>query len=288
MYKAVITAAGVGTRLLPATKEIPKEMFPVLVNRGGRWTLRPTLQVIFESLYDVGVRSFCFVVNRFKRVIENHFSPDPEFVDFLRSKGKDFEAEDLSEFYSKISSSTIVYINQYEPLGFGHAVLITEPFVGGEPFIVHAGDDYIISPGNSHLKRLISCFEEYKANAAILVEEVADPRSYGVIEGREVSDGIFEVTRIVEKPREPPSNLAVVAVYIFSKRIFHWLRAVGFDEGGEIPLSGAIHEMAVNDGGVYGVLLREGERRIDVGNPRAYIGSLNMLFRSMVGDEDLG
>jgi len=276
--KAVITAAGVGSRLLPATKEIPKEMFPVVVYRGGRWTLRPALQAIFESLYDVGIRNFCFIVNRFKRVIENHFCPDDEFVRFLESRGKREEAEDLREFYRKVRDSTIVYVNQYEPLGFGHAVLIARAFVGRDPFIVHAGDDYIISPGNDHLRRMMRVFEEREANAVVLSERVEDPRKYGVIVGRQVEEGVVEVEGIVEKPREPPSNIAVVAVYVFNHRIFEGLEAVGFDESGEIPLSLAIDYIARRYGGVYGVLLGGGEKRVDVGSLDSYIGGLMAAY----------
>ena len=281
--KAVITAAGIGTRMLPITKEIPKEMFPIIVYVNGHWTLRPTLQVIFETLFAIGVREFCFIVNRFKRVIENYFSPDEEFINLLKRKGKIVEAEDLRKFYEKIKTSTIVYINQYEQLGFGHAVLLAKSFVGSEPFIVHAGDDYIISPDNDHLKRLIRVFNEFKANATVLIERISDPRKYGVVNGQFITDDIIEVNTIIEKPKEPPTNLAVVAVYIFNDKIFKALREVGFDESGEIPLSAAIDYLAKMEGGVYGVLLKEGEKRVDVGSPEAYIQGLNLAYGEVIG-----
>lgn len=277
--KAVITAAGIGTRMLPATKEVPKEMLPVVIYKNGKASLRPTLQVIFESLYDVGIRDFCFVVNRFKRVIENHFSPDYEFIKFLQEKGKGDEAKDLIEFYNKVKNSTIVYVNQYEPFGFGHAVLITESFVGSDSFIVHAGDDYILSKDNNHLKKLLKTYEEYKANVVLLLEEIDDPRKYGVVSGNFVDEGIIEISNIVEKPKEPPSNLAIIAIYIFNSLIFEALRKVGFDPSGEIPLSIAIDYVAKKYGSVYGVKLDPGESRIDVGNPLTYIHGLFKLYK---------
>ncbi len=283
--KAVITAAGIGTRMLPATKEIPKEMLPVITYVDGKLILRPTLQIVFESLYDVGIRDFCFVVNRFKRVIENHFSPDYEFVRYLLTRGKHEEAEDLRKFYEKVEKSTIVYVNQYEPKGFGHAVLITESFVGKEPFIVHAGDDYILSRNNNHLRKLLKVFNEYNANVALLLEEIEDPRKYGVVDGEFVSENVIEIKSIVEKPSEPPTNLAIIAIYVFTPLIFEGLRAVGYDESGEIPLSIAIDYIAKKYGSVYGIKLDPGESRLDVGNPASYISGLLKLYKVYMNED---
>lgn len=275
--KAVITAAGIGTRMLPATKEIPKEMLPVIYKAGSEKILMPTLQVVFESLYDIGIREFCFVVNRFKRVIENHFSPDNEFIDFLRSKNKVQQAEYMENFYGKVLNSTIVYINQYEPLGFGHAVLITKSFVGDDVFIVHAGDDFIVSRDNSHLKRLVDAYEENEANVAILLEEADDPRKYGVVMGKYIDEDVFKVEGVVEKPEKPPSNLAIIAVYVFNDRIFDALKRISYVEG-ELPLSMAIDYIARKYGGVVGAKLHSDEIRIDVGNLESYVYGLMRLW----------
>jgi|Deesub1362B_J571_1020462.scaffolds.fasta_scaffold00004_220 UTP--glucose-1-phosphate uridylyltransferase len=283
--KAVITAAGIGTRMLPATKEVPKEMLPVIYRVGNRKVLVPTLQVVFESLYDVGIREFCFVVNRFKRVIENHFSPDDEFIEFLKEKGKEPQADDMNNFYNKVAKSIIVYVNQYTPLGFGHAVLITKSFVGNDDFIVHAGDDFIVSKENRHLKRLIEAYSEYNANIALLLEEADDPRKYGVVRGEFLDNDIFRVDGVVEKPRKPPTNLAVVAVYLFNKKIFDALNKIQY-VGGELPLSNAIDYIAHKEGGVIGVKLHEEEVRIDVGNPESYIYGLMKLWGNINEDMD--
>ncbi len=142
--KGVITAGGIGFRMLPFSKEIPKEMFPIITYNGSHsLELKPLVQAIFEQLYSLGVRDFYFVVGRGKRAIEDHFSPDPGFSAFLKEKGRD--AECLLHFYEKIRSSNIVFLNQPESLGFGDAVLLGRPFVKGT-FIVQAGDTRRTSP----------------------------------------------------------------------------------------------------------------------------------------------
>ena len=146
--KVVITAAGLGTRLLSVTTEMPKEMLPLFcMGSNGDLLLKPVLQLIFEQLYEVGFREFCFIVGRGKRSIEDHFTPDYSYVELLRKRGKEGLAMELEEFYRKVESSVIAWINQPEPRGFGDAVLRAEPFVDNEPFLVHAGDTYVISRG---------------------------------------------------------------------------------------------------------------------------------------------
>ncbi|HDI74672.1 MAG TPA: hypothetical protein ENF55_01810, partial [Thermoprotei archaeon] len=172
MKKAVIPAAGLGTRLLPTTKELPKEMMPIFYKRRGETILKPTLQIIFEELYDAGIREFCFIVGRGKRAIEDHFTPDYNFLEYLRKKGKEVVAEDIEEFYEKIDNSVLVFVNQPQPRGFGDAVLKAKAFVGNEPFIVHAGDAIIFSENNEHLKKIINVFYHKKAEAVFLLKEV--------------------------------------------------------------------------------------------------------------------
>jgi len=138
---------------------------------------------VFEQLYDVGFREYAFIVGRGKRAIEDHFSPDEGFMEYLRNKNKAELAEELQEFYKKINDSTIVFINQPKPKGFGDAVYQAKIFTKNEPFLLHAGDDIILSKNNDHLKRLVEKFNEYDADAIFLVEEVEDPRKYGVMVG---------------------------------------------------------------------------------------------------------
>ncbi|MFQ6115854.1 MAG: sugar phosphate nucleotidyltransferase, partial [bacterium] len=182
--KAVIPAAGSGTRLLPATKEMPKGMLPIFtLGQNGEVCLIPTLQAVFEQLYDTGFREFCFIVGRGKRTIEDHFTPDWGFVEDLNGKNKAKLACRLEGFYEKVNSSTIVFVNQPRPKGFGDAVLRARAFTDNEDFLVHASDDLILSEHDDYLKKLIAVFEEYTADAVLLVERVEDLKGYGVIEG---------------------------------------------------------------------------------------------------------
>ncbi|MCJ7506458.1 sugar phosphate nucleotidyltransferase, partial [Candidatus Bathyarchaeota archaeon] len=153
--RVVIPAAGLGTRLLSATKEQPKEMLPMFAREKGRLLVKPLLQLIFEQLHDFGILEFCFIVGREKRVIEDHFTPDNGYLKQLENRGKSHYVASLSEFYEKIKCSTIVWINQPEPLGFGHAVLQARSLFGEEPFLVHAGDTLVVSENHNHLERLL-------------------------------------------------------------------------------------------------------------------------------------
>lgn len=279
--KAVITAAGLGTRLLPLTKEMPKEMLPLFSILGDRIALKPVIQIIFETLYEAKFREFCFIVGRGKRAIEDYFTPDSNFLQLLAARKLHTEAESLKKFYEMIFDSKIFFVNQPEPKGFGHAVLYAEPIVGSEPFLLHAGDDVILSENSIHILRLIEAFQEYDADCVMLVEEVENPRFYGVIQGDPVdkAKSVFSVTEIVEKPEKPPTNLAVVAIYVFKPKIFEYLKKVSPDRSGEIQLTDAIRLMIKDGGKVYAVKLRRSEKRIDVGMPERYWLSLMESYR---------
>ena len=242
--KVVITAAGLGTRLLSATKEMPKEMLPLFARAcNGDPSLKPVLQLIFEQLYEVGFREFCFVVGRGKRSIEDHFTPDYSYVELLKKRGREELASELEDFYDKVESSVIVYVNQPEPRGFGDAVLRAEPFVGNEPFLVHAGDTYIISHGNSHIERLLRAHEARRPSATLTLKEVPHLKKlYGCAEV-EVDGPAMKVKRVIEKPEEPPSNIAIMPVYVFEPEIFDALRRTGPGVGGEVQLTDAIQRL---------------------------------------------
>ena len=137
--KAVILAAGLGTRLLPYSKETPKEMLPISVEENRVLVLKPVLQVIFEQLYDAGVREFCFIVGRNKRLIENHFTPDNGFIEYLYKKNKDSYAKVLDDFYRKLENSHVTWITQPYPRGTRDALMKARKFAENEPIIVSAG-----------------------------------------------------------------------------------------------------------------------------------------------------
>ena len=268
--KAVITAAGSGSRLLPFSKETPKEMLPYCVRTDdGRLILKPILEMVYESLHDHGYRKFCFVVGRGKRSIEDYFLID--------DSAKYSTNSDLQDFYKKIRSSHIMYVQQSSPRGFGDAVLKAKFFAENDSFLLHAGDDVILAPNNSHIQRLEDAFFSHGADLALLVDRVERPEQYGVVEGKSIGDGIFRVEHVEEKPKRPKTNLAVIATYIFKPSIFYELERTEPDRNGEIQLTDAIKSLTAN-GKCIAVELGTGEKRIDVGTPESYVACIKDSF----------
>lgn len=280
--KVVIPAAGLGTRLLPTTKEQPKEMLPIFSRAGDdSLCLKPLLQAVFEQLHGSGFREFCFVVGRGKRAIEDHFTPDHNNLEVLRMKGKDRSAEDLGSFYGKLRESVIVWVNQPEPLGFGDAVLSARPFVGKEEFLVHAGDTYIISDDFIHIERLVDAYNKYGADAIFIVKKVKDPRQFGVVRCKKIDRRVYLVAEAVEKPDSPPTNLAIMPLYIFKPAIFEILRKIRPGIGGEVQLTDGIQEMISKGFKVLAVELGEDDLWLDIGTPSTYWEALNRSHRLM-------
>lgn len=284
-YKAVLPVAGLGTRLLPATKEQPKEMLPIFSKDGhGGICVKPMLQMIFESLYASGLRDFVFVVGRGKRAVEDHFTPDLGFITELQKRSRVREAMITSQFYEQLRECLLSWINQPEPLGFGHAVLITQHLIGSSPFLVHAGDTYVYSGGgNRHLLRMLEIFEERGAAAVLLLREVEDPRQYGVVEGEQEGEGVFRIKRIEEKPEKPRSRLAVLPLYFFKPVLFEALAITKPGKGGEIQLTDGIQRLIDWGLPVYGLRLVNGQV-MDVGTPESYWDALNLSYRLGKGD----
>lgn len=277
--KAVITSAGLGTRLLPTTKEMPKEMLPLFSwSVNGKPLLKPVLQLIFEQLYAAGLREFCFVVGRGKRSVEDHFTPDYSYVDFLRKKGKLSYADELDAFYRKVESSCILWVNQPEPKGFGDAVLNAESFVEDKPFLVHAGDVCLISKENAHIKHLLNYFMSRKISALLTLKAVHDPRKiygYAVVVS---TDGTLKVKQVVEKPEKPPSNLAIMPIYVFDSEIFDAIRQIKPGVGNEVQLTDAIQKLLELQRPIEAVKLTEDVVRLDVGTPETYWEALKISF----------
>ncbi len=280
--KAVLPVAGLGTRLLPMTKEMPKEMLPIFLDSvNGGPCLKPIVQAIYEQLYDTGFREFGFIVGRGKRSIEDHFTPDEEFVRELEKMNKAELAEELRRFYWRVNNSTIVFINQPEPKGFGDAVLRAEYFIN-ETFLVHAGDMTILDKDCNHIRRLISSHEKYKADATMLIKEVENPEIYGVIEGKEIENGIYNVEKAVEKPEKPQTNLAIIPVYIFNPKIFKALEDTAQQKkGGEVQITDGIQEMIDQGLKVYAVKLPPDGILIDIGNPESCWQSFNISYQNL-------
>ena len=274
--KAVIPAAGLGTRLLPITAVLPKEMLPVFFHDpNGEVLIKPVLQVIFENLYDSGFREFIFIVGLGKRVIQDRFTQNYSLLQRM-DKNK-YQSRNLEQFYNKISDSTITFVNQPEPKGFGDAVLRAKPYVRSDDFLVHAGDDFLINSTNN-IDVMKKCFSEKNAEAAFFVEEVPDPRKYGVISGEKVEENVFLVTQIEEKPENPLTNLAVIAIYLFKSELFNQLEHIEAKPGQELQLTDGINGLIENNCSVYAVKVGNGNSRIDIGTPDSYWSALKRIY----------
>jgi len=254
-------------------------MLPIFTNaNSGSICLKPMLQAVFEQLYDVGFREFCLVVGRGKRAIEDHFTPDGNFVGYLENKNKVELASELQGFYRRVESSRIMFVNQPEPKGFGDAVLRAKPFVA-EDFLVHAGDTYIISPGQNHLRTLMRAHSKLGADLTFIVQEVEDPKQYGVVEAKRMSEGLFKIKRAVEKPEKPPSTLAIMPIYLFKPKIFDALESIEPGVGGEVQLTDGIQRMVDSGLKVYAIKLNSDEIRLDIGTPETCWGALSSSYK---------
>ncbi len=278
--KVIIPAAGLGTRLFPATKEQPKEMLPIFSKTtNGDMMVKPVVQLVFEQLHDAGLREFCYVVGRGKRGIEDHFTPDNHCIQTLEGMGKNDQASDLESFYDKLENSTTMWVNQPEAKGFGNAVMMAQPFVQNESCLVHAGDSCIISAKMDYLKKLLQTFDRLNADAAFLVLEIENPKQYGIVEGTEIEPGIIKVNSVVEKPEKPKTNLAIMAMYAFHPIIFKALEATKPGKNGEIQLTDAIQKLIDWDLKVYAVKLNKNYEHLDIGSPERYWQALELSYR---------
>ncbi|HFD6507534.1 TPA: UTP--glucose-1-phosphate uridylyltransferase GalU [Staphylococcus aureus] len=257
--KAIIPAAGLGTRFLPATKAMPKEMLPILD--------KPTIQYIVEEAARAGIEDIIIVTGRHKRAIEDHFDSQKELEMVLKEKGK-------SELLEKVQYSTelanIFYVRQKEQKGLGHAISSARQFIGNEPFAVLLGDDIVESEVPA-VKQLIDVYEE-TGHSVIGVQEVpeADTNRYGIIDPLTKNGRQYEVKKFVEKPAQgtAPSNLAIMGRYVLTPEIFDYLKTQKEGAGNEIQLTDAIERMN-NDNQVYAYDF-EGER-YDVGEKLGFV-----------------
>ena len=232
--KAIIPAAGLGTRFLPATKAQPKEMLPIVD--------KPTIQYIIEEAVASGIEEVLIITGRNKKSIEDHFDKSVELEMELEKSGK----QEMLEMVRGISDMVdIHYIRQKEPRGLGHAIHCAKSFVGNEPFAVMLGDDVVESQVPC-LKQLINCFNEYKTT--ILGVQTVEPENvnkYGIVDGLHIEDRVYKVKRLVEKPsvEEAPSNVAILGRYIITPQIFEILENTKPGKGNEIQLTDALEEL---------------------------------------------
>jgi len=257
--KAVLPAAGLGTRFLPATKAQPKEMLPIVD--------KPTIQYVVEEAAASGIEDIIIVTGRGKNAIEDHFDRSLELQIALERKGNDGQLKEIQRI-SELAS--FCYVRQKEPLGLGHAILVTRALVGNEPFAVLLGDD-IIDAEVPCLRQMISAFDKYRSSI-IAVQQVPreETSSYGIIDHKPVEDSVYRIEDLVEKPTPDaaPSDLAIIGRYILTPEIFDALEQTLPDEGGEIQLTNGLR-ILLRTQAIYGLAFRG--RRYDAGSKLGFL-----------------
>jgi UTP--glucose-1-phosphate uridylyltransferase len=257
--KAVIPAAGLGTRFLPASKSVPKEMLPIVD--------KPTIQFVIEEAVRAGIDDVIVVTGRGKEAIENHFDREPELEAKLEQSGKH---DALKEIQALSDLVDLHFIRQHEALGLGHAVSVARRHVGDDSFAVMLGDDVMIDDALL-LRSMIELHEREQASVIALLEVTREEISaYGSAEVDAVADDVFRLRSVVEKPapEEAPSTLAVIGRYVFTPRIFDAIDRIEPGAGGELQLTDAI-ALLLRDEPVYGFRFREG--RYDAGMKFDYL-----------------
>jgi UTP--glucose-1-phosphate uridylyltransferase len=230
--KAILPAAGLGTRFLPATKASPKEMLPIVD--------KPQIQYAVEEAMECGIEEFIIITGKNKRAIEDHFDSSYRLEEKLKTSGKEKVLKEIN----RLNEINIAYIRQRVPLGLGHAILCAKPFVKDEPFAVILSDD-VIEPGCSVLSDMMGIYEEVEC-PVVALEEVpeSEVHRYGIVDGF-YENGLFRITDMIEKPRreEAPSKLAIIGRYILTPEIFKFLERQTKGSGGEIQLTDALKEL---------------------------------------------
>ncbi len=264
--KCLFPAAGFGTRFLPATKAVPKEMLPIIT--------KPLLQYGVEEALSAGITNIAIVTGRGKRSIEDHFDNSFELESQLKDTSKEHFIKDIKDIIEKC---TFTYVRQKEMLGLGHAILSGEPLIGDNPFAVILADDLCINSNESVLTQMLEVFNKYKCSV-IAIEEVPikDTNKYGIINGDliEGTDDTFRVTDMIEKPepKNAPSNMAIVGRYILTPDIFEIIKTIKPDKSGEIQITDALLHQA-KQGNVIAYKFKG--LRFDCGNVKGFIEATN-------------
>ncbi|MCK9455085.1 UTP--glucose-1-phosphate uridylyltransferase GalU [Sulfurimonas sp.] len=265
--KCLFPAAGYGTRFLPATKAIPKEMLPVLT--------KPLLQYGVEEALSAGIQTMAIVTGRGKRAIEDHFDISYELEHQIKGTSKEHY---LTEIRDVITKCTFSYTRQVEMKGLGHAILSGETLIGDEPFAVVLADDLCHNGGDSVLTQMVKLYDRYKCSI-VAVEEIPieDSNKYGVIAGNAEEDGVIRVTDMVEKPdpKDAPSNLAIIGRYILTPDIFDIIRETKPGKGGEIQITDALLAQA-KEGKV--VAYKFKGKRFDCGSVDGFVEATNYFY----------
>lgn len=270
--KCLFPAAGYGTRFLPATKAVPKEMLPILT--------KPLLQYGVEEALSAGICNMSIVTGRGKRAIEDHFDNAFELEMQLKGSSKEFY---LDEIIKILNVSTFTYVRQKEMLGLGHAVLTGEPLIGPEPFAVILADDLCYSDGDSVIGQMMKLFNQHKCSIVAISEIPIDQSNkYGIISGVPIGDtnDTFVVTDMIEKPEkeDAPSNMAIIGRYILTPDIFDILKNVKPGKSGEIQITDALKTQA-KKGKVIAYKFKG--RRFDCGSIEGFVEATNYFYKNL-------
>jgi UTP--glucose-1-phosphate uridylyltransferase len=271
--KCLFPAAGYGTRFLPATKAVPKEMLPILT--------KPLLQYGVEEAISANIKNMAIVTGRGKRSIEDHFDNAYELESQLKGSSKEHYLEEIKKV---IENSTFTYVRQREMLGLGHAILTGEPLIGNEPFAVILADDLCDYDDESVLSQMIKIYNEFHCSI-IAIEEVplSETDKYGIVTGNLInnSDNIYQVTNMIEKPNinEAPSNLAIIGRYILTPDIFEIIKKIQPDENKELQITDALMAQA-KQGKVIAYKFKG--RRFDCGSIEGYVAA-TIHFSKKIG-----
>ena len=266
--KCLFPAAGYGTRFLPATKAIPKEMLPILT--------KPLLQYAVEEALNSGINNMAIVTGKGKHAIEDHFDKAFELQKHIKGTYKE---QLLTEIDNLCENSTFTYVRQKQMLGLGDAILTGEPLIGNEPFAVHLADDLCISDSSTVLNQMINIYKTYKCSI-VAIEEVPiqETQNYGIIDGNQIDNNqnIFQITNMIEKPDKnlAPSNLAIIGRYILTPDIFDILRKTPPGKNGEVQLTDALLVQAKNNR-VIGYKFKG--RRFDCGSIEGFVNATNFF-----------
>ncbi len=268
--KIVIPAGGLGTRLLPITKVIPKEMMPLFLHgKNGEIIVKPLIQIIYEKNFKFGLREYCIIVGKQKRTIKDHFTPNQKF---LRNFHKNTRFRtDLEKFHSMLNKSKIFWVNQPNPRGFGDAVKHAGSFVGNDDFLVTAGDT-LLPTGDKIIKKLLNSKLQGENDAIILLKKVSNPKRFGVAVIKEEKHKI-KVINVEEKPKKPKSNLSIVALYRFRPSIIKALNEIKPNKT-ELQLTSGIQKLIDWGGNVSAIILDEKDQVIDIGTADSYLETI--------------
>ncbi len=270
--KCLFPAAGYGTRFLPATKAMPKEMLPIVT--------KPLIQYAVEEAMDAGINEMAIVTGRGKRAIEDHFDVSYELEHQIAGSDKE---ELLAGTREIMERCTFSYTRQLEMKGLGHAILTGETLIGNEPFAVVLADDYCVTEGDGVLAQMVKLYEKYRCSI-VAIEEVPKDETYkyGVIEGDLEAENVYRIRNMVEKPTpdEAPSNLAIIGRYILSPGIFDVIRNTPPGKNGEMQITDAL-QIQARQGNVIGY--RFAGRRFDCGSIDGFVAATNFTYEAQSG-----